>query len=87
MSASTRPDFSDRSAEELEHDIAETRARLSRSVDGLSYKLSPAGVSEEVKHSLGTTETLTLGAITGLSDRLAGRAEGWGPQAGAFVRP
>lgn len=82
----TRSDFSHRSAEELERDIAETRARLSRNVDGLSYKLSPAGIGEEVKGMLGTTEELTIGAITGFSDKLAGRTEGWGPQAGAFVR-
>ena len=82
----TRRDFSDRSPEELEHDIAETRARLSSSVDGLSYKLSPAGISEEVRSTLGTTEDLTVGAISGLSDALIGRTEGWGAQAGAFVR-
>ena len=82
----TRPDFSHRSPEELEQDIAETRARLSRNVDGLSYKLSPAGISEEVRSTLGTTEELTVGAITGLSDALIGRTEGWGAQTGAFVR-
>ena len=81
-----RRDFSDRSPEELERDIAETRARLSSSVDGLSYKLSPAGLSEELRSTLGTTEELTVGAISGLSDALIGRTEGWGAQAGAFVR-
>ena len=88
MTASPRPDFSDRSVDELERDIAETRARLGREVDALAYRLSPAGLSAEAKNTLGTTEQLTLGAIGGLSESLFARtgAEAWGAQAGAFVR-
>ena len=88
MTAPPRPDFSDRSVDELEREIAETRARLGRDVDALAYRLSPAGLSEQVKGTLENTETLTLGAIGGLGESLLARsgAEGWGAQAGAFVR-
>lgn len=86
MSSLRGDDFSHRSAEELERDIAQTRARLSRNVDALSYKLSPVGLENEVKSVLGSTEQLTLGAVSNLSDALLERTGGWGVQAGAFVR-
>lgn len=87
-SVTSSSDLSGKSVDELEQDIAETRARLGRDVDTLAYRLSPAGLSEEVKSTLGNTEQLTLGAIGGLSESLLSRsgAEGWGAQAGAFVR-
>lgn len=81
-----RPDFSHKSVDELERDIAQTRARLGGNVEQLSYKLSPAGLGEEVKSALGSTEDLTVGALSNLSGALAGRAEGWGLQAGALLK-
>lgn len=84
--ADPESDLSDKSLEELEADIAETRRRLSRNVDDLSFKLSPQGLSHDAKSTLGDTQELTFGAIEELGDRLLERSHGWGEQATAFVR-
>ena len=80
-----RPDFSEQSADDLQKSIAETRLRLSRNVDDLSYRLSPAGIGQEVKGTLGGTQQLTFGAIENLSESLLARTEGWGVRSSEFV--
>ncbi len=81
-----RGELDDKSPETLEADIAETRARISRSVDGLSYKLSPEGLGQQVKGTLGETQELTFEAIEGLGERLLGRSDGWGGYVTRFVK-
>lgn len=79
-------DLSDMSPEELEAAIAETRARLSRNVDDLSFKLSPEGLSHDAKSTLGGTQELTFGAIEEMGERLSARSDGWGEQTAAFIK-
>ena len=65
---------------------AETRARISTSVDRLSYKLSPEGLGQQAKGALGETQELTFGAIEGLGEQLLGRSDGWGRHVTEFVK-
>lgn len=75
-----------RSMDELEAEIAETRARISRNVDDLGYKLSPEGLSHDAKGALGDTQQLTFEAIENIGAQLSARGNGWGEQAAAFVK-
>ena len=79
-------DLNDKSPEELEADIVRTRERLSRSVDDLSFKLSPEGLSRDAKSTLGDTQQLTFGAIEDLGKRLSARGDGWGAETSTFIR-
>jgi len=81
-----RDDLSDKSPDVLEADIAETRARISRSVDDIGYKLSPEGLSQRAKGTLGETQELTFGAIEELGERLLERSHSWGDHVSAFVK-
>lgn len=81
-----RNEFSHKSPDALEADIAETRARISRSVDDIGYKLSPEGLSQRAKGTLGETQELTFGAIEELGERLLERSNGWGGRVSAFVK-
>lgn len=84
--AASQRDPNDMSPEELEAAIAETRERLSRNVDDLSFKLSPEGLSHDAKNTLGGTQELTFGAIEEMGERLSARSDGWGDQTGAFIK-
>lgn len=82
----SRRDFEHRSPDALEADIAETRARISRNVDDLGFKLSPEGLTQQAKGTLGETQELTFGAIEGLGKRLLGRTESWNGRVTGFVK-
>ncbi len=88
MSAYSEPrgELDHKSPDALEADIAETRARISRNVDDVSFKLSPAGLSQQAKGTLGETHALTFGAIEGLGEQLLGRSNGWGGRVTTFVK-
>ena len=75
-----------RSPDELEQDIADTRARISRSVDSLSYRLSPAGFGQDAKGAVADTQALTFGAIEGLSDKFLEGTRGWRGQTREFAK-
>lgn len=75
-----------RDMDELEADIAETRARISRNVDDLSYKLSPEGLSHDAKSVLGDTQQLTFEAIENMGAQLSARGGGWGEQTATFIK-
>ena len=81
-----QPDPRDRSPEQLESDIAETRRRISQNVDDLSYKLSPEGIGNEVKETLADTQQLTFGAIEGLGDAFMTRTGSWSERTRGFAR-
>ncbi len=82
----SRRDLDYKSPDALEADIAETRARISRNVDRLGFKLSPEGLTEQATGALGETQNLTFGAIEGLGERLLGRTESWNGRVTDFVK-
>ena len=86
MAYREQPDPRNRSPEQLENDIAETRRRISQNVDDLSYKLSPEGFGLEVKETLADTQQLTFGAIEGLGDAFMTRTAGWGERTRGFAK-
>lgn len=79
-------DPKDRNPDELERDIAETRARISRGVDSLSYRLSPEGLGEDAKGAVADTQALTFGAIEGLGDKFLEQTQGWSGQTREFAK-
>ena len=81
-----RRDLEHKSPDALEADIAETRARMGRHIDDLSFKLSPEGLGQQAKGALGETQDLTFNAIEGLGERLLNRSEGWGGRVSTFVK-
>ena len=85
-SSSARTDLSHKSPDELQGDIAETRARISRNADDLAYRLSPESLGQDVKATVADTQQLTFGAIEGLGDRLLERTHGWGGQTREFAK-
>ncbi len=86
MTSAAHTDPSRRNPDELQDDIAETRARISRNVDDLAYKLSPEGIGHEVKGTLADTQELTFGAIEGLGDKFLERTHGWSGQTREFAK-
>ena len=75
-----------RNPDELERDITETRARISRNVDHISYRLSPEGLGEDVKGAVADTQSLTFGAIERLGDRVLEGTRGWSGQTREFAK-
>lgn len=72
--------------EQLEAEIAQTRARIALGVDALSYKLSPEGLEQQAKATLRGTQTFSTRALGDLGDRLIGRSSGWSGGAAQFVK-
>lgn len=85
-SADTHTDPNDRNPDELERDIADTRARISRNVDDIAYRLSPESLGQDVKGTVADTQGLTFGAIEGLGDKFLERTQGWRGQTREFAR-
>lgn len=86
VQSNARRDLEDKSPDALEADIAETRARMGRNIDDLSFKLSPEGLGQQAKGALGETQELTFGAIEGLGERLLSRTDSWGGHVSTFVK-
>jgi len=57
---------SDKSPEEIERDIEQTRSRLSRDIDELGNKLSPSNLKEEAKSAI---KDVTQGAVSNVSEQ------------------
>ncbi len=85
-STSSYTDPGNRSPDELERDIAETRARISRNVDNIAYRLSPESLGQDVKTTVADTQQLTFGAIEGLGDKFLERTQGWKGQTRELAR-
>lgn len=60
----------DRSPEEIRRDIQATRDRLTRDLDELGTRLSPAGLRREAVHALSGAQEAALDATRGMASRI-----------------
>ena len=60
------------STEELNHDIARTRAELSQDVDALQYKVSPAAIIERRKSAARGRMASVKSKVMGTGSNVAG---------------
>ncbi len=67
-------DASSKSAEEIQADIEKTRSRISEEVDAIGHRFSPAGLSEDAKEVLHSTQGASFQALDELGKGLTERS-------------
>jgi gas vesicle protein len=63
-----RPDYSDKQPEEIEQEIARTRARISEDIDAISYQLNPQRFRERAEDTLHTAQEAVMSTLHEVTD-------------------